>query len=356
MACIDKCPKQCITIKFDKLGHRYPHIIEAKCIDCSACINICPEHNIILNPKPIQVVASWVKKEEKRIQSSSGGLATAISEAIIERKGVVYGCAFIKGFNFKHVRCTTQDELEALKGSKYVQSDTIGCYKKVIKDLKEGREVLFIGTPCQVNAIKRYAKGKDEKLYTIDLVCHGVPSVSLLKESLPSSICIPQISKISFRENTKYHFSIENGSAERYERPLSKDLFLKGFFTALFYRDSCYHCRYAQQQRVGDITLGDFWGVDTKTLHTNIEKGVSLCLVNNNKGKLLLRSETIMSKIQIVERPIEEALNGNKQLNHPMKKSIRSKIFSLLFPITGFNIAVILSIPEIVLKNLIIRK
>ena len=132
----------------------------------------------------------------------------------------------------------------------------------------------------------------------------------------------------------------QSGISTVFDRPLHKDLFLKGFFTALYYRNSCYQCKYAQSKRIGDLTLGDFWGVDKEVVKTDLEKGISLCMVNTQKGQRLF---------DFIKKYI-----GNKQLNHPMPHSLRAKYFSILYPIIGFKWAVCLSIPEIIIKNLII--
>lgn len=352
MACIDKCPKQCITVTKGKLGHLFPLVTENQCVDCGLCLKTCPANNHSHFLQPLSVWATWRKDENKRIESSSGGLASVLSEVIIKTNGTVYGCAFAPLFTFKHIRCTSLEQLQLLKGSKYVQSDMRGVYTEIAQDLKVNKQVLFIGTPCQVAGVKHFFENKDENLYTIDLICHGVPSVNMLKESLPNTIWKHDFDKVVFRACTKYHFSAKSGISTVFDRPLHKDLFLKGFFTALYYRNSCYQCKYAQSKRIGDLTLGDFWGVDKEVVKTDLEKGISLCMVNTQKGQRLF--DFINKYIEKVERPIKEAFAGNKQLNHPMPHSLRAKYFSILYPIIGFKWAVCLSIPEIIIKNLII--
>lgn len=351
MACIDVCPKQCITIKKGKLDHIFPSIINKRCTDCGKCLTVCPSENPPNLLQPSSVYAAWGKNENTRIKSSSGGLASILSENIIRENGVVYGCTFLPKFIFKHIRCTSLTQLQSLRGSKYVQSDMRGIYTKIKQDLKDQKKVLFIGTPCQVAGVKLFFKNKSTNLYTIDLICHGVPSVNILKKSLPHKLWKYDFNEIEFRTCTKFHFSVKNNISTVFDRPLHKDLFLKGFFTALFYRDSCYSCQYARTQRIGDITLGDFWGINANEIETDIEKGVSLCMVNTLKGKDLLNS--IHNYIYRVSRPIEEAVAGNKQLKHPTPRSLRTKYFSIFYPIVGFKWAVYLSIPEIIIKNLI---
>lgn len=354
LACLDRCPKSCISIRKDKLGHIQPYISENECIDCSLCLKVCPAENTPSFHEPLSTWAAWRKEEEARMESSSGGLASVLSEAIVKEGGVVYGCAFQPKFEFKHIRCTSVEELQLLKGSKYVQSDTRGVYTSIAKDLKGNKKVLFIGTPCQVAGVKRFFAGKDNNLYAIDLICHGVPSVEMLKDSLPEGIWGHDFDQVEFRACTKFHFSAKSGISTVFDRPLHKDLFLKGFFTALFYRNSCYTCNYAQKKRVGDITLGDFWGVNTNEVRTDVGKGVSLCMVNSQKGKELF--DSVSGHIEKMERSIGEAVAGNKQLSHPMPRSFRAKIFRVLYPQCGFKWSIIASIPEIIIKNKLLKR
>ncbi len=351
MACASKCPKQCINIKEGKLGHLYPEVTK-DCINCGLCLKVCPSDNNQPFKSSIQTWAVWRNDEKLRSQSSSGGMASAISEYVINNGGIVYGCAFVPNFSFKHIRCTTINDLQRLKGSKYVQSDIREVYKSIAEDLKKGLKVLFIGTPCQVAGVKMFFNKAKDNLLTVDLVCHGVPSVRMLKESLPKNIFHKSFENIVFRVNTKFHFSIKSAPyGIIYERPLNNDLFFKSFFTALTYRDSCHNCKFARGERISDITLGDFWGVD-KNIVKDEEKGVSLCFANTEYGRKLVNDVTDITKI---ERPLNEAICGNKQLQKPMKANFRSKIFEILYPKIGFKWSAILSIPEIVIKNKIVN-
>lgn len=348
MICHDVCPKQCIEVKRDKLGHMYPYVNEQSCVDCGLCLKVCQSYISPPFETPKQVLAAWRKDELKRRQSSSGGIATVIAEMFIRQSGVVYGCAFSAPFGFKHIRCVTQDELNALKGSKYVQSDTTGIYKQITLDLKNRRKVLLVGTPCQVAAAKSKFKDVDD-FFTIDLICHGVPSEKILRDSLPKGIETLKLNSVEFRTSTKYHFSAKSGISTVFTRPLEKDLFLKGFFTGLYYRNSCYICKYAQKLRVGDITLGDFWGVKLDESVINSVGGISLCLVNTFDGKELM--EQVSDETIQIERSLEEAITANKQLSAPSKRTFRTKIFRYMYPKAGFKFAVVCSIPEIIVKN-----
>ena len=177
--CVNKCPKSCISMHVDdKLGHIYPIINQSLCIDCGICYNICPTNYPLEKHEPITAYAGWDKNIEEYKSSTSGGAASAISRYIIRKGGVVYGCAMLPGINVKHIRITKETEICKLKGSKYVQSNTYNVYNETLKDLKEGKDVLFIGTPCQTAAIKKIAEKHDKNLFTVDLICHGVPSLN----------------------------------------------------------------------------------------------------------------------------------------------------------------------------------
>lgn len=350
--CRSVCPKKCINITTDNLGHLNPYIDTEACINCGVCSKMCPEMTA-LELSPIEkVYAGWDKNEKSRIKSSSGGLATLLAQQMIKDGGVVYGCAFAQPLDFKHIRCDSLNALEKLRGSKYVQSKTYECWNLLQNDIKKRIKVLFIGTPCQVAAARRLCKD-NELLYTIDLICHGVPSVDILKESLPNYVKQTDIDNITFRDSTNFQLKFLNEeSITIYTRPLHKDWYLKGFFTALFYRNSCYNCKYARTERVGDITLGDFWGVQESTIKTDTDNGISAICVNSNKGKILVQS--IKQYANIIEREVNEVEKENKQLNHPSHKSIRSDLFKKFIKVFNFNAAVKLSLPEIALKSLFV--
>ena len=299
---------------------------------------------------PLTTWAAWRKDEAARAKSSSGGMAAVISEAWIRKGGIVYGAAFVRPFNFQHIRCTTEEELVRLRGSKYVQSSIAGIHKQIEADLKEGREVLFIGTPCQVAAIRNRFKENDVRLHTIDIICHGTPKVETLKASIPQVALQMDYDNVEFRENDAFYLSFKKKDKTIWSRPLAHDLYMKGFFKALFYRDCCYKCAFARQERISDMTLGDFWGLDMASVNTTMDKGISLVLVNSDKGKKLL--EMVEDAVEMVQRPLAEAVAGNKQLRHPMPRTWRYHIYKKLYPKVGFRWAAIAAMPDIVLKNM----
>lgn len=352
LACIDRCPVNCISESKTSLGHLIPSVDEEVCIACGACLKVCPD--IVDNnlTSPLITIAAWDNNKENREKSSSGAIAALLSEMIVKNGGIVYGCAFVSPFEFRHIRCDSIESLEQLRGSKYVQSHLLGIFKDIRKDINTGVTVLFIGTPCQCAAVKNYI-GSKSNLLTIDLVCHGVPSLQILKDSLPASVFSKHITTVEFRACTKYHFSLKSGISTIFDRPINNDLYLKAFFTGLDYRSSCYECSFACGKRVGDITLGDFWGLKLDIPEVEKSKGVSLCLINTSNGKKMI--DSIKDHTFQAVRSVQEAIDGNHQLRHPKKKTIRASLFRRLYPKIGFKWSVILSIPDIYIKNKILK-
>ena len=299
---------------------------------------------------PIATYAAWRKDVKEREKSSSGGLATVLSETWINEGGIVYGAAFSKPFNVQHIRCTHKEELKRLRGSKYVQSSMDGVLKLIEEDIKSGKKVLFIGTPCQVSQVISKFKNKNKQLYTIDIICHGTPKINTLKESIPQKVFDIDFDNIEFRNNNNFKISFSKNNLTVWTRPLSHDLYMKGFFKAVFYRECCYKCIFAQQDRISDITLGDFWGVNESEIKADIDKGISLVLINTKNGYKLF--ENIKNSIEYTERLLTEAINGNNQLQHPMRLTWRHKVFKYVYPFAGFRLASILAMPDIVIKNL----
>lgn len=341
-ACYASCPHNAISFEKDKYGFSYPVIDKKLCVDCKSCERKCPSLIKLKGNMPYKAIACHISDENERLKSSSGGLATLIARYFIEIGGIVYGCAFLNSTNVKHIRCTTYNDLQKLRESKYVQSSLNSIFALIQKDLKQGHRVLFIGTPCQVAGIKsKYSRY--ENLYTMDLVCHGVPSLQFFIDTLPKEYIISDNFKYSFRKNISYCISIcENGKIV-YQRPLYKDIFYKGFFNGLIFRPSCYNCLYAKPERNSDITLGDFWGLKSKLI-SDIEKGVSLVLINTDKGKSIF--DKLGDKIIFEDKTLKEAFENNEQLNHPYGENFRAKLFRKLYNIFGYKIAIWMSLPE----------
>lgn len=336
-SCYNICPKNAISMGEDQWGNLIPVIDPKKCVDCGLCQRSCPALNQSDFKTPKKTYAAITKDENDYISTSSGGIATAFSKFVLENNGIVYGAAFIEGTAIvKHIRVTSVLELEKLKGSKYVQSYIDDSFKKVKKDLELGNRVIFIGTPCQIDGLQRFLQNNFENLLTVNLICHGTPSNVLFKEHVEKIIGNQNNLKISFRNTIAYRLKIFNDKMTLYSNEFYKDNYFLGFMRKLFYRNSCYSCKYAQKKRVGDLTIGDFWGFDTrKPFPVGTPNGLSVVLINTEKGEQFF--ELLKDKIIFQERDLSEAVKGNPNLNHPSKKNLQFNRFRKLYLKYGFE-------------------
>lgn len=331
-ACINSCPINAIVMKTDKFGFSYPLVLE-NCINCRACEFACPIDKSVFYPKGI---AYAYQNNDYNIlnRSTSGGAFYSLAKEIINREGIVYGCAYDDNLNVYHKRILDCQELIKLQGSKYVQSNIGLIYRLVLKDLKAEKWVLFSGTPCQVAGLRTYLDKDYDNLICIDIICHGVPSqqsfdkyLLWLEKSLNG-----KINNVAFRD--KKHRGWSSSGIIYYEKNLKKlmkslepsqNFYYHAFLEGSISRDSCYYCKYASIKRVGDISLGDFWGVEKEL--TNISKGgYSLVIVNSEKGRLLTNcSMNLKYKISL-----ENAANYNNQLRSPtIKPNNRDDIINI---------------------------
>lgn len=335
-ACYNICPKSCIEMLPDTEGFLYPEINEDKCIKCGLCKKICPSNNVqksSVTNSP-ETYAAWNLNDDIRFNSSSGGIFSALAEKVLEGKGIVFGAGFNIDLSLEHKAIEDKEDLKQLRGSKYVQSMIKDSYKRVKYYLDNDKQVLFSGTPCQVDGLN-YFLGKDyKKLITVDLLCHGVPSQKVF-DSFVAELAKKyedEISFIGFRDkedagwpnNLKIKAEFRKGKV--YSEGEGKDYFLKGYLTSLFYRKSCYNCAYCKVSRVSDITIADFWGINTnKDFQHEVEKGVSLVLINSEKGKSFYK--TCEDKIYSVQRQLDEAMAHNSNLHTVSRLHSKRKFF-----------------------------
>lgn len=327
-SCFNACPKGAIEMKEDKCGFIYPAINKEKCINCKLCEKSCPVLNKIELNKPQKCYAGRVKDSQELKKATSGGIATKLSQKIIENNGVVYGASFEENCTVSHIRVDNKEELDKLRGSKYVHSYINNTYKLVKKDLKEGKNVLFIGTPCQVAGLKRYLFNEYKNLYTVDIICHGVPSQKFLQNEVKRIEKDLNIDRVNFRDKRykEYTFSIIKNNKEVFNEGLIKSPYLCSFMASIICRENCYNCRYATSERCADLTIGDFWGLDKSSkFYSDMEKGISVLLPCTTKGIELINS--IQDSIELEERQIDEAVDGNAQLKHVVPQNKKAKEF-----------------------------
>ena len=335
--CLNSCPKKCITMEEDEYGVLMPHIDENKCINCNICKKVCPENNKIDLKEPLKVYAGWSLDENVRKKSSSGGIAWEMYQYIIQHGGIAVGTKFDNEMNLSHQIATNLEELEGFRGSKYIQSSIGTIFTQLKPYVEQNRKIIFIGTPCQVNGLKSFFKNKNiENIITVDLICHGVPTTKYLKEYIKYLKLNNKIDEVTFRGENNWYFTGYKKGKVIYKKHNKEDFFYKSFLNGLFYRENCYQCRYARKERVGDITIGDFWGLG-KDIPFNYptEDGTSVILVNTEKGQDFIQK--LDEKIFLVERSLEEALKGNKQLNYPSSKNKNTLKFKETYKMQGFE-------------------
>lgn len=319
-----------------KLGHLFPEVNQDLCINCKLCQKVCPSTSHLSSKYPITAFAAWHTDRNQYLTSTSGGAATAFAQTIINKGGVVYGCSSEVGLKFRHIRIDNQEDLYKLKGSKYVQSNIGYIYKDIERDLKESLQVLFLGTPCQCAGLKSYLRKNYDNLICVELICHGVPSQKLLKKHL-MNISGGEADYVTFRKGNDMGLRVYDKSGHKiyysniwYER--YRDAYYNTFIDGYTYRESCYKCAYAKPERCSDITIGDFWGLGADLQYDNVN-GCSCVLPITGKGLSLIKE----SPLELHERHVEEAINGNEQLRHPKSLTPRIKFFRKFYSIFGWT-------------------
>ena len=308
MACVDVCPKS--AIKMSDSLNAYNAIIDTdKCIECDSCFRVCQNNNNLSFNKSIAWFQGWAKDEKIRGASSSGGIATELIKTFLLNYGTVCSCVFKNGvFGFEFAENIS--EYDKFKGSKYVKSNPEGIYRKVKQKLSLHENVLFVGLPCQVAAVKLFVGEKlQEHLYTVDLICHGSPSPKLLEKFLEEyNFSLNNINEINFRKKNKFHLYKEFVGVEP-ERV--NDTYTHAFLNCLDYTENCYSCKYARSERISDITIGDSWGSELSEDEQN--KGISLILCQTEKGNSLIKQ----ADLTLIDVDLEKAISNNTQLRHP---------------------------------------
>ncbi len=326
-ACFNICPVRAITMVENEEGFKYPQLDKQTCVNCGKCEKVCPAligHPLTHDKSP-EFYAVWNKENDIRRQSSSGGMFRILAEEIIAEGGVVYGAAFDEANHLRHIRVENVDELGALMGSKYVQSDIGTMLGQVRADLRNGRQVLFSGTPCQVAGLYAFLGGNHENLLTVDVLCHGVPSPGVFQRYL-EGIGVDGGCRIEFRNKDKGWKRFSLIVADKVHEMLDENSYMKGFLSNLYLRPSCAECQFVGCKRIGDVTLGDFWGVNAFRKKYDDDLGTSLVLLNSQKGKLMF--EALRSRYALAEQvPDASAIPANPTLMHSSTPSLLREAF-----------------------------
>lgn len=318
-ACVQRCPKQCISMQRDAEGFLYPKVDESVCIGCGLCERVCPVINQYGEREPLAVYAAKNTDDTVRMQSSSGGMFTLLAEQTIEQGGVVLGARWDEEWNVRHDSVERKEDIAKLRSSKYLQSIIGDSYLKAEKYLKQGRQVMFTGTPCQIAGLKHFLRKEYENMLAVEVICHSVPSPGIwqryLSEKLQSiGLQKSDIQQISFRDKSTgwktYSFVIKAKSGNGYRELSGKNAFMRGFLADLYTRPSCHACPAKHLKSGSDMTLGDWWGIDSLMPEINDDCGVSAVTVNTEKGRAALKA----IDVQVYPLSYEELVRRNPAL------------------------------------------
>lgn len=313
-ACVNVCSFDAMSMKPDKDGFIIPVVNDDLCVECRECVEKCPVLNFSQNNNSKPKLFAVRANDQIRAVSSSGGFFTVAADYILSNKGYVCGAAFDEDISLNHIIVKDEEELSKLRGSKYVQSNIGTVYREIKRYLDDKKDVLFSGTPCQVAGLKNYL-GKDyENLITIDLLCHGVPSETVLKRYLSEKFKGKTVTGINFRDKrfgwSAEHIIVKFSDGSEYHGTSKTDSYLKAFLKNLDLRKSCEECKFSEFPRQGDISLGDFWGITAIDKTQNDKKGTSLLFANNQKGENFLNK--VLKKVTIKEFPFESTAVKNR--------------------------------------------
>lgn len=327
-ACSKSCPVKAIDMKEDEYGFIYPNVDRKKCINCGLCEKKCNYRNKIYSLDNKQEAYAAVSKNKEILESSaSGGVFSEIALSFLKKNGIVYGATFKKderGCIVYHERIDSPSKLYLLQGSKYIQSSIMDSYEKVKDDLQSGKNVLFSGTPCQVDALKGFLNNKEYKnLFTIDIICHGVPNLKMFNDYITyeEKKYLKLIKNFIFRDKTKkmglfYKIVFDDNSVVK--RTSYNSSYYQMFLDSKIYRKNCYSCPYANLNRVSDMTIGDYWGFEIEHHQEMVEQnintgaGISCVLVNSENGKLLLND--VKDNLTLISSTAEKIALHNHQL------------------------------------------
>lgn len=320
-ACEIVCPAKCITMISDEEGFLIPNLDESHCVHCSRCMTVCPTNPGLLQEECISAVAFRSLIPESKA-SSSGGAAYALSSQVLKSGGAVIACIFDNKGVASHQAIENLVDLRASQGSKYVQSDAREGFKQCERLLASGKTVLFIGTPCQVSAVKKLT-GETKMLLTCDLICHGVPSPKFWLNTLEyynAKGCLLERANVMFRSSdrrSRVNFELYCRGDINSRIPAERDPYFSLFLNGASMRESCYSCPYAQRLRVGDITIGDCSSKE-RCLDFHPNQAISTILVHTEAGKRLLDDVLSAGESDSTPLDVEAETRLNQQLRMPI--------------------------------------
>lgn len=332
-ACKSVCPQKCIKMKLDEEGFLYPEVDLGKCIDCGLCEKVCPVKNAREKEKEQKGYVLNHKNEEVRKDSTSGGAFTPIAEYVLQKNGVVFGATFNENFKVIHKYIEDKSGLHIFRGSKYVQSDLGNCFEKAKEFLEQDRYVCFSGTPCQIEGLKSFLRKEYEKLITVDVMCHAVPSPLVWEKYFEYikkyKLNNEEVKKVLFRDKSKYGFKYSMMTLEsenkKYSRGVETDPYLRAFFGDLSDRPSCYDCAFKKQYHESDFTIWDCFVAENFDKNLDDDKGTSRVLVNSEKGQAIF--EQIKDNFNYKEVDVEDLVRNVKEMRHSVELPEKRKEF-----------------------------
>lgn len=338
LACENICPKQCILLKDDSEGFIHPEVMEDDCIHCNACpaLKILDDNKNKAN----KVIACHANESSERNAGSSGGIFGLLAKQILQEKGVVWGVAFDKNLQVKHVKVTQYSDLTKLFKSKYVQSNTQGIYGIIKDDLNKGIPVLFSGTPCQCDALRRFLRKDYSNLIIVGIICHGVPNQKLFNDYIKwhEETKHVKVKNFTFRYKSvdfQYErgYCIESEGGKLSKKQYYYSPYYYAFSNLLILRPACYQCKWAKIERVEDITLGDFWELEKYISTKGI--GYSAVLLNTLKGEEFFAK--VIHQTVYKELPIENIIDNNECLHAPSTFNKNRNKFFEDYRMNGFD-------------------
>ncbi len=327
-ACTVICPNKCISMSNDEEGFFYPTVDKEICIDCNLCENVCPilkKRVIIVKRFEVPIIyAAYNSDMEVRLDSTSGGIFSALAEKIFFMKGYVAGAIFNEDHTVSHIITNNRERLSEIRSSKYLQSFTNSLYSDVEHLLENKEKVLVCATPCQITALYAYLNREYDDLITCDFICKGVNSpkvfikyIEMLEQQYNSRVV-----RIKFKNKTfgwhRFSTKIDFANGKSYIKDRYNDLFMIGYLqSGNFARPSCYTCNFKGFPQKADITLADFWGIENIDPSMDQDCGTSLIMINSDKGFSFFESlgDAIFKK----EFKKEDAEKGNLAMNFPLK-------------------------------------
>ncbi len=333
-ACRDSCALGAISLQPDEEGFLYPVVDEDKCVKCGKCVKICP----VLHPEDTKAkagmpvaYAAQTRNEAVRLKSSSGGIFTELATCILRQGGVVFGAAFDEQMQLRHIGIESEEDLDKLRGSKYVQSRIGSAYKECKTYLRAGRLVLFTGTPCQIGGLHRFLNREYDNLCTQDIICHGVPAPVVWKKYVAwrEKIAASHAISTSFRNKEygwkMFSLSFRFANNRTYIKNLQQDLYMRSFLRNMSLRPSCYNCAFKTRNRVSDITLADFWRVEKVRPDMDDDKGTSLVILHSERGRRLF--ESVRENLQWEEVNFEDSIQYNSAMTQSVPLNAHRNTF-----------------------------